>query len=1045
MGCPTDETLAAWLDGRLDAGAAQGVEAHVADCPTCLEVIATAARVLGALDGSAAPEDGVPPTAQDRGTSWARYRDWRLLAAVAAGLVAVIGVAGLLPSQSRVGRDGMLSEIGASRTTVARVVGQRHGAEPVTFRGDASSIPPVVIQATGKLLAQIAGAETASSARDAGVAWLLLGDTDKAIAELTFALDHDEAGEPAVAADLAAAHVERGRRQNRPADFAQAADLILRYDAEGAVLPDEAYFNRALALEYLGFRDAARDAWTSYLRRDADSAWSVEARRRRDALGPAAGRTESAPPQRGRLWLQDVALPALAEAILASNGVTPTVQAQIVALLEHGADGLHLSARDRSYFASWLSPRTGDAVGVARTIAAFGRMRTAYERDAQTSSAAEIARALASAPAPSYVTGWALLHRSLEAYGEGRLDEAVALATDAALHADAAADQALSGRLFRVFAVVALRRMELTSARLAYLRARDALEQSDDRDALVATYASLAEVHDLLREHEQAWEWHRRAVQSSHLLGSGRRRHAVLAASAWSCYRQRLFGLGAVVAEALVVHADDWGAAVSRTEARIVAARILAEAGDLARARAHLASAAALLPAVAEPAYRTRLSALLGAARMVSDLRVGSDSVSTIEDDLATDDADLVTPDVLIEAGLFAYRQRRPLDAARLATRALEVVVRHTSTEARQARLAFRDFYGDARRLLADALLASDPTGRTLMASIGPSAPPPTAIPVAPAFDGTDAPAHALVVFEEGINTLHRLIVHRGEIEVASLPTRTVDVLRQQLLREVHAEGRDAGHAARRLGDLLLADVFDALPEVEHLTIVPGARLRAVPLAALHVGGQWVVDRATVTLTARVSSPPRSATNRPRRSFLGLVSRGADGMPVLPAAEAEVRAAGARYDTRTIRPLGHPGALHERADVVHVVTHALVDPSTGVGTLVDGSGRDADLLASVLRSRPDVVVLSACSTGVGRTYSSGEGESVAARLLHAGVPLVVSSLWPVPDGALTDFWAGFHDALRHGASPAEALQRAQRALITRGAPARLWAAFAVER
>ena len=40
----------------------------------------------------------------------------------------------------------------------------------------------------------------------------------------------------------------------------------------------DALFNRALALESLGQKDAARAAWESYLQVDATSAWADEAR-----------------------------------------------------------------------------------------------------------------------------------------------------------------------------------------------------------------------------------------------------------------------------------------------------------------------------------------------------------------------------------------------------------------------------------------------------------------------------------------------------------------------------------------------------------------------------------------------------------------------------------------------------------------------------------------------------------------------------------------------------------------------------------------------
>lgn len=56
-GCPTDETLAAWLDGRMESAQLSQVQAHLARCGDCLDLFTEAARALSVADDTS----GAPP------------------------------------------------------------------------------------------------------------------------------------------------------------------------------------------------------------------------------------------------------------------------------------------------------------------------------------------------------------------------------------------------------------------------------------------------------------------------------------------------------------------------------------------------------------------------------------------------------------------------------------------------------------------------------------------------------------------------------------------------------------------------------------------------------------------------------------------------------------------------------------------------------------------------------------------------------------------------------------------------------------------------
>jgi CHAT domain-containing protein len=97
-----------------------------------------------------------------------------------------------------------------------------------------------------------------------------------------------------------------------------------------------------------------------------------------------------------------------------------------------------------------------------------------------------------------------------------------------------------------------------------------------------------------------------------------------------------------------------------------------------------------------------------------------------------------------------------------------------------------------------------------------------------------------------------------------------------------------------------------------------------------------------------------------------------------------------------------------------------------------------------MKLNADLVVLSACETGLGQEIR-GEGVVGLTRaFLYAGTPAVVVSLWKVADASTAELMVRFHERLQGGdSSPSEALRRAQLHLIdeTGFAHPYFWAPF----
>ena len=82
--------------------------------------------------------------------------------------------------------------------------------------------------------------------------------------------------------DVSAAYYLRAQREDRPSDFLRALEAADQAVAAAPDLP-AARFNRALAQEALGLKDAAITSWNEFLKSE-DSDWTDEARQRSNRL-----------------------------------------------------------------------------------------------------------------------------------------------------------------------------------------------------------------------------------------------------------------------------------------------------------------------------------------------------------------------------------------------------------------------------------------------------------------------------------------------------------------------------------------------------------------------------------------------------------------------------------------------------------------------------------------------------------------------------------------------------------------------------------------
>jgi anti-sigma factor RsiW len=281
-GCIDDVTVAAFVDGTLDASARTRVVRHLASCPDCSELVAEVVRTDAGLTAKSAvagaDRTGSAEVVKPREVLW---RSRRGLAAMS-GLVAVAASITVLLLTRTPDVDPLVAILGNERVTLARPTGGfRPG--PVSSPNRAAGDSPN-LQLAAEVARRVRRAGQTNAAEDlraAGVAQLLAGDTSSAVQSLEAATR--QTGDAAdVWADLGAALMTRFIERADPTDADRALDSFEKALSRDASI-SEAWFNKALLLGRLNRRDDALAAWSLYFALPDDQGWRDEAIRHRDA------------------------------------------------------------------------------------------------------------------------------------------------------------------------------------------------------------------------------------------------------------------------------------------------------------------------------------------------------------------------------------------------------------------------------------------------------------------------------------------------------------------------------------------------------------------------------------------------------------------------------------------------------------------------------------------------------------------------------------------------------------------------------------------
>jgi CHAT domain-containing protein/tetratricopeptide (TPR) repeat protein len=1082
---PSDETLAAYIDGRLDEETRKRVVEHMAECEECFDVVMGAGESRSAI---------TPLSSHSR--TFLR-RPYIIIPAAAAAAIAVIVSFQLLqrvPSRKTTGIAALAAAAPQYRNIEGRLSGFPYRAMKQPTRGRTEDDTD-----NWRLLGVAAEVKAAADAKPSvenlhalGVSYLLAGHWTEAIQKLESAVERDSHESDVHQAiekttngqllnDLSAAYLAAARHNREPARIVAAVECADR--AWGIARSPEATWNRAMAYEAMHLREKARGAWQEYLRLDPSSSWSEEASAHLSAIESQGGSMSSAVAGRAsqvsmicassfeyRQRVETVLFGRWGDAILADDAEAAKMVAEEIAgiggaLAECNGDYL---VRDTLRASTVV---TGDAkhrLAVAHQQFAEA-LRLYHDREIQrVSTLLQQATTVFTALDSPYINRVTLLSASV-AYYRNEYDECEAIVSPLI-------DRLRAERRYPALLAHALWVRGSTRAARAlayeaigdYDAALDQFRTLREQEAVAGIETLLASQWEDVGDEDAAWAHRIAALQIAAHKPPSMQTLQLLLQCADIALRERQFAAAKTFLDEQlrICTRPEWRD--MRVRALLRRAEVEQGAGKPAAASSDRREAFVVTGGIASEEMRlftsTSLEYVRARAAEVSDDPKPFDAAVRY----ARAHQSHVTLAQLLLAAAQMHAQRGERDEARRDVgEALQEIDRPLlGSRSAVQRAAYLDgrhqLYGAAIQIAVDlgdeqwAFALNERSREGVLRSASTKSRPESPS-ISPTLVGSRLPLGAVVVeFAELPDRLVIWLIRRDRTFFYQRSVKNSDLTAavRQFVESLLSSDRlpnDDG-----LFDIAVKPWIHDVADADTLFIVCDGILTEVPFAALHGNGRTLLERF------RISSMPAAAllfrARATRRLFEGTVLVAAPGAPLgvnldeLPAAAAEAKHVGGMYSQSTLLD-SYAATKNQfiagmrKAAIVHYAGHAIESPSNpALAALVfrgdDGSASYlyAHEIATLNLESTRLVILAACATSAGSDRRMGGLSNLSRAFIAAGASSVVGSLWPIRDDVAARLTIDLHRRLREGESPHIALRNVQLASMN-NLPPRDWAAL----
>lgn len=278
------------------------------------------------------------------------------------------------------------------------------------------------------------------------------------------------------------------------------------------------------------------------------------------------------------------------------------------------------------------------------------------------------------------------------------------------------------------------------------------------------------------------------------------------------------------------------------------------------------------------------------------------------------------------------------------------------------------------------------------------------------------------------------------------LPQSEVESVLEQLLQSLNRafSNKKRLRLSQQVYDWLIRPAEAQLAEskVKTLVFVLDGSLRNLPMAALHDGQQYLVEKYSIALSQGLQLlEPRSLVRNRLTVLTGGLTEARQGFSALPGVQSELKQISSEVRSETLLNQDFTQKSLENKfkavtfPIIHLATHAQFSSKSENTFLLTWDGRikvkDFDQL---LRARErqnsnpiELLVLSACQTAAGDNRAT---LGLAGLAVRSGARSTMATLWSVSDNSTAAFMAEFYRELfQTQVSKAEALRQAQLALL----------------
>jgi CHAT domain-containing protein len=300
-----------------------------------------------------------------------------------------------------------------------------------------------------------------------------------------------------------------------------------------------------------------------------------------------------------------------------------------------------------------------------------------------------------------------------------------------------------------------------------------------------------------------------------------------------------------------------------------------------------------------------------------------------------------------------------------------------------------------------------------------------------------------------------------GNLEVKPVAMEEGDAQYLEFLQAVKKRRKSALDLSPIMYSQLLKPI-ESLIRGKDLLIIPQGELHYLPFAALHDGEKYLMQSRSIrylpsALMLALSRAPVAAGTKvdvKRMLILGNPDLGKSELD-LPSAQEEAQSLQGMFKESSelfIRRAATESLLKDRIKEfshIHVASHGEFFSGSPLASrlrLAKDNRNDGELTVSEvydLTINADLVMLSACETGLGKVNGGDDVIGLMRGFLYSGAKAVIGTLWEVDDEATSEIVQRFYANLRKGLNNAAALAEAQAYFVLKKPHPFYWAAFSM--